>query len=170
MKKRVYTLLLTLALLIPVSASADVRVHVDIPLPPPIFFPALPHLVIIPETNVYAVPDVAEDIFFYAGWWWRPWNNRWYRSHYYNRGWAYYPHAPYFHRRIPADWKHQYRNHTWQGYRWEPQRRPLPEIERHWRSWHQDRYWEKQRYGLQKKNMRPAPPYGHETRKHRSPW
>ncbi|MGA2527359.1 MAG: hypothetical protein ABSF79_12220, partial [Smithellaceae bacterium] len=63
---------------------------VSIALPPPIVFAAPPELVVIPETNVYAVPDVDVDIFFYSGWWWRPWEGRWYRSRNYNSGWGYY--------------------------------------------------------------------------------
>lgn len=161
MKKLILkTLLLTLVVCMPVSAMADVRVHVNIPLPPAIVFPAMPQLVIIPDTDVYAVPDVEEDVFFYAGWWWRPWNNRWYRSRYYDRGWAYYPNPPRFQRIIPPDWRNNYRNHIWKGYRWEPQQRPQRDIQRNWRTWQKDSHWQKQGYGVQgmEKN-RPAPQY-----------
>ena len=90
MKKLILKVLLfTLVVFAPISAFADVSVHIGIPLPPPIIFPAPPGLVVIPETDVYAVPDVGAEIFFYGGWWWRPWEGRWYRSHYYDRGWAY---------------------------------------------------------------------------------
>ncbi|MFA5323275.1 MAG: hypothetical protein WC373_11435 [Smithella sp.] len=161
MKKLILkTLLLTLVVCMPVSAMADVRIQVNIPLPPMIVFPALPQMVVIPDTDVYAVPDVEEDIFFYAGWWWRPWNNRWYRSRYYDRGWAYYPNPPYFHKNIPSDWKNNYKNHTWQGYRWEPQQKSHRDIERNWNVWQKNRYWKKQEYGVQKmKKNRPAPQY-----------
>ncbi len=144
------TLLLTLVVLMPASAMADVRVHVNIPLPLPILFPAPPQLVVIPDTDVYAVTDIREDIFFHAGWWWRPWNNRWYRSRYHDRGWAYYPHAPSFHRNIPANWRHNYRSHTWQGNRWEPQRSSHQNIQRNWSTWQKNRHWAKQRYGVYK--------------------
>lgn len=151
MKKLVCkTLLLTLVVFMPVSAIADVRVHVNIPLPLPILFPAPPQLVVIPDTDVYAVADIGEDIFFHAGWWWRPWNNRWYRSRYHDRGWAYYPHAPSFHRYVSADWRQNYRNRTWQGSRWEPQRRSHHDIQGNWSTWQKDRHWEKQKYGVYK--------------------
>ena len=161
MKKLILkTLLLTLVVCMPVSAIAGVSVHVNIPLPPAIVFPAGPQLVVIPDTDVYAVPDVQEDIFFYAGWWWRPWNNHWYRSRYYDRGWAYYPNPPRFHRNIPPDWRNNYRNHTWKGYRWEPQQRPQRDIQRNWKGWQKDRHWEKQGYGVQKiEKDRPAPQF-----------
>ena len=87
MKKLIFKILfLTLVVFVPVSAMAGVIVRVNIPLPPPIIFPAPPQVAVIPGTNVYAVPDVKDDIFFYGGWWWRPWEGRWYRSHYYDRG------------------------------------------------------------------------------------
>ena len=47
-------------------------------------------MVVIPGTNVYAVPDVDADMFFYSGWWWRLWEGQWYRSRNYNSGWGYY--------------------------------------------------------------------------------
>ncbi|HNZ64283.1 MAG TPA: hypothetical protein PKJ10_00485 [Smithella sp.] len=165
-KLMVKTFLVILVACMPVSAIADVRVHVNIPLPPPIFFPAPPQLVVIPETDVYVVPDAREDIFFYGGWWWRPWNNRWYRSQHYDRGWAYHPNPPYFHRSIPSDWRYSYRNHSWKGYRWEPQRTHHQDIQRNWNVWQKDRYWEKQRYGVREmKHKRFAPQYRSETRK-----
>ncbi len=166
MKNKVYkALLLTLIVLMPVSAMADVRVHVNIPLPLPIVFPSPPHLVVIPDTDVYAVADIGEDIFFHAGWWWRPWNNRWYRSRYYDRDWAYHPYQPSFQRYVPADWRRNYRHKTWNGYRWEPQRRPYQDIQRNWHVWEKNRHWDKQSYGVKKITKRaPAPQYRSNTR------
>lgn len=149
MKKLIFKIFfLTLAVFAPVSAMAGVSVHIDIPLPPPIIFPAPPELVVIPETEVYVVPEVQDDIFFYDGWWWRPWQGRWYRSHYYDRGWAYYQHEPYFHRHIPPGWRNDYRNHYWKGYRWDYRRIPHPEVQRNWNGWKRDRHWEQQRWGV----------------------
>lgn len=165
MKKLVYkTLLLTLIVFMPVSAMADVRVHVNIPLPLPIVFPAPPQLVVIPNTDVYAVADIGEDIFFHAGWWWRPWNNRWYRSRYHDRGWTYYPNAPSFHQNIPADWRHNYNSHSWQGNRWEPQRRSHQEIQRNWSTWQKDKYWEKQRYGVHRDARETVTKYSYQNK------
>lgn len=73
----------------PVSAIADVDVKIGINIPfrcRRLF--SLPEQWLIPETYVYAVPDVDFDIFFYGGWWWRPLGGRWYRSRYYDRGWS----------------------------------------------------------------------------------
>lgn len=152
MKKLILKILFfTLVIFAPVSAMAEVSVHVNIPipLPPPIVFPAPPQLVVIPETDVYAVPDMQDDIFFSAGWWWRPWQGRWYRSHYYNRGWAYYPNPPHFHQSIPPGWRDSYRNHQWNGHRWNHQPIPHRELQRNWNGWEKEKRWEKQRWGVQ---------------------
>ena len=145
MKKLIFKVLfLTLVVFAPVSAMAEVSVHIDIPLPPPIIFPAPPEMVVIPETDVYAVPDVQEEIFFYGGWWWRPWEGRWYRSHYYDRGWGYYQHVPFFYRNFHPGWRDDYRNHRWKGHQWDYQRIPHRELQHNWQGWQRDRHWEKQ--------------------------
>src|SRR5512143_3780007 len=90
------SLLLVLIIVAPVPTMAGIDVNVGIALPPPIIFAAPPELIVLPDTYVYVVPDIDADIFFYDGWWWRPWEGRWYRSHYYDRGWRYYNRVPRF--------------------------------------------------------------------------
>jgi hypothetical protein len=71
----------------------------EFPLPPAIVFHGPIEVVVIPDTyiyDVYAVPDIEVDIFFSRGWWWRPWEGRWYRSRYHDRGWVYYRYIPDF--------------------------------------------------------------------------
>ena len=147
MKKLILKVLfLTLVVFAPVSAMAEVSVHVDIPLPlpPPIIFPAPPEVVPIPETDVYVVPDAQEEIFFSGGWWWRPWEGRWYRSRYYDRGWVHYRHAPSFYANFYPGWRDDYRNHRWRGHQWDYQRVPHRDLNRNWQGWQKDRHWEKQ--------------------------
>ncbi len=153
MKKQFFKiLLLTVMVFVPATTMARVDVHVSIPIPmpPPLIFPAPPIPVIIPETNVYVVPDIREDIFFYRGWWWRPWQGRWYRSRYHNRGWAHYKGVPSFHRNVPPGWRDNYRNREWKGHRWEYKRVPHKELQRNWRGWERNRHWEKHNWGIQK--------------------
>jgi hypothetical protein len=142
------TTLFLMLVLMPTSvlAMGHVDVGVRIPLPPPLLFPVPPWLVVIPETDVYAVPDIQEDIFFYSGWWWRPWQNRWYRSRYHDRDWAYYEGAPPFHGRVPSNWRNDYNQQRWKGHQWEQRRVPHHEVERNWSGWQKDRHWEKQNY------------------------
>lgn len=140
------TLILAIMAFVPVSARADVNVHVGIALPPAIVFSAPPVTVVIPGTYVYAVPDVPVDIFFYGGWWWRPWQGYWYRSRYYDRGWVYYEGRPVFYSRIPPQWRDYYRERRWEGYPWHYKKVPYHQLQRNWKGWEKRNYWERRQY------------------------
>jgi len=144
MKKLFFVAFLLMAItLLPVISMAKVDVHINIPLPPPIPFIGPPHVVVLPGTDVYAVPDIEEEIFFREGWWWRHWDNRWYRSRHHDHGWAYYNGHPSWFRGIPHDWRDHYRSRVWRGHPWD--HRPIPhhDLDRHWRDgrWRHDHGW-----------------------------
>ncbi len=144
------TILLALVLVLPIPTMAGVDVNVNISLPPPIVFAAPPEMVVLPQTNIYVVPDVDADIFFWGGWWWRPWEGRWYRSHYYNSGWGYYQSVPSFYGGIPSGWRNDYREHRWGGHPWNYQRIPQQQVQRNWKGWESSKHWEKQNnWGVQ---------------------
>ncbi len=131
-------------ILFPVMSMARVDVRINIPLPPPIPFVAPPPLVVLPGTDIYAVPDVEGEIFFRQGWWWRHWEDRWYRSRNYDRGWVYYRGFPEWYNGIPHDWRDNYRNHIWRGHPWNYRPIPHGDVDRHWRGghWRHDHGWE----------------------------
>ena len=134
MKKTLFgSILLAVITVFPVISMARVDVRI---LPPPIVFAAPPNVVILPGTGVYAVPDVEAEIFFRQGWWWRHWDNRWYRSRYYDHGWGYYRGYPAWHRRIPHNWRDNYRNHRWHGRPWNYHPIHHGDLNRHWRGGH----------------------------------
>jgi hypothetical protein len=140
-----------------VMAEVDVKVRINIPLPPLIVFPAPPEVIVIPETNVYAVPDVDMDIFFYSGWWWRPWEGRWYRSRYYDRGWVHYNRVPSFYTHVPPGWRNDYRDRRWKGQEWDQRRIPHKDMQKNWRTWERNKHWEKQNHwGV--RGPQPPPP------------
>lgn len=112
------TMLLGLILTFPVLTIAEVNVSINFSLPPPIAFAAPPEVIVIPGTYAYVVPDVDMDVFFYEGWWWRPWEGQWYRSRNYSSGWRHYRKVPSFYRRIPTSWRNDYKEHRWQGNQW----------------------------------------------------
>ena len=144
------TLFLAMMLVWPVTTTARVNVSVDIALPPLIVFASPPEMVVIPETNVYAVPDLDVDIFFYNGWWWRPWEGRWYRSRDYGSGWGYYRYVPSFYGGVPRRWKNDYRQNHWKGRQWNHQRVSHEQVQKNWRHWEKSRHWEKQNsWGVQ---------------------
>lgn len=168
-KLMIGTLFLLVAVFVPSPARSQIGVSLDVnvPLPPPIVFPAPPELVVIPETNVYVAPDVEADIYFSQGWWWRPWQGRWYRSRHHDSGWAYYRSAPPpFYRRVPPGWRNDYRDHRWQGREWNHERVRHGEMERNWRGWERDKHW--QQRGVQGQGPRPFGPRG-EQRMERRP-
>ncbi len=131
MKKLFFgAVLLALVIASPIStvmaAGGRMDVGVSVPLPPPVMFPAPPQLVVIPETDVYAVPDVDVDVFFYGGWWWRPWEGRWYRSQRYDSGWGHYKGNPSFYGHVPSGWRNDYRQGRWKGHQVGPPQSTSP--------------------------------------------
>jgi len=145
MKKLILgALLLGLAVMSPVQSMARVSIGINIALPPLIAFAGPPELVVIPGTYVYFAPDLDVNIFFYDGWWWRPWQGHWYRSRNYDSGWIYYSRTPYFYNRLPTGWRYEYKNRSWRGHEWNYYRVPHDELQKNWRTWQRDRYWENQ--------------------------
>ncbi|MCX5806308.1 MAG: hypothetical protein NT010_09630 [Proteobacteria bacterium] len=72
--------LLTGCVVVPMAPGGSVY---SPPLPPPLAFQAPPVVIVIPDTdNVYVVPDISADLFFWNGFWWRLNNGFWYRSQY----------------------------------------------------------------------------------------
>jgi len=146
MKKVLFgALLLALAVVVPLPTMAQVGITVNIPLPPAIAYAAPPNVIPLPDTNdVYVLPDIAADVFFWNGWWWRLWEGRWYRSHYYDRGWGYYHHVPRFYFDVDPNWRAYYRDHTWEGHRWNYGPIPYGQLQQNWKSWHTTQHWAKQ--------------------------
>jgi hypothetical protein len=138
------TIFLALVIVVPIPTMAQVDIRVSFPLPPPIVFVAPPELIVLPETYVYVDPDIDADLFFWSGWWWRLWEGRWYRSHYYDQDWGYYQSVPSFYVGIPSGWRNDYREHRWGGRPWNYQRIPHQQLRQNWVSWQKNRYWEKQ--------------------------
>ena len=151
------TIFLALSMVVPNPTIAQVNINIQIPLPPLITFAAPPDVIVMPDTsNVYVVPDINIDLFFWGGWWWRPWEGRWYRSHYYDRGWTYYNHAPSFYFDVDPGWREHYREHNWYGHHWNYERIPDKRLQQNWKSWNNNRYWERQRtWGVQGYHPQP---------------
>jgi hypothetical protein len=152
------TMFLAWVIIAPIpTMAAGVNISIGIPLPPPIVFRAPPQVIVIPDTDdVYVVPDINADVFFWNGWWWRPWEGRWYRSRYYDRGWGYYDNVPSFYFDVDPGWRGYYRNHYWHDHRWNYERIPNRRLQQNWKSWHDKRYWGgKRTWGVQKYQIPP---------------
>lgn len=157
MKKILLTALpLTMLWLCPLPAMAGMDVDIHILLPPAIVYAEPPELIVLPETYIYAVPDIEADIYFHDGWWWRPWDGHWYRSRSYSSGWSHYQNVPVFARQIPSGWRNEYRERRWKGHKWHIQRLPQRQVQQNWNGWEKNRHWEKQQtWGVRELHMRP---------------
>ena len=151
------TMLLALVIVVPIPTMAQVGISVSIGLPPPVVFAEPPAVIVIPDTpNVYVVPGIDVDLFFWNGWWWRPWQGGWYRSRYYNRGWGYYSNVPSFYYDVDPGWRGYYRDRNWYGHPWHYERIDHQRLQRNWKTWHNNRHWERQQtWGVQ--NYQPRP-------------
>jgi len=114
-------------------------------------FSGPPAVIVLPDTpDVYVVPYIEVDLFFWGGWWWRPWEGRWYRSHYYDRGWVYYGGVPNFYFYVDPGWRDCFRSRNWHGHPWNHHYIPHHELQRNWKTWQANRYWEKKKSGTSK--------------------
>jgi hypothetical protein len=138
-KARILIMLLAAVavMLTPVPAMARVDISLGIALPPPIVAEP-PDVVVLPGApGVYVAPEIGVDLFFWGGWWWRPWEGHWYRSRHYVRGWSYYKRGvPGFYRHVNPGWREYYRSHRWNGHPWHYRRIPhrhFQQQHRHYR-------------------------------------
>jgi hypothetical protein len=92
-----------------VAGGVDFGVNVNIG-PPPIVVAEPPAMVMVPDTQVYFVPEAKFDVFFYNGYWWSPRGDRWYRSRAYNGPWRHMDRrfVPRPVCRVPHDYRHAY--------------------------------------------------------------
>jgi hypothetical protein len=150
-------LLLALTALLPHSLRAEVHMSMGFVVPEPVVFASAPEVIVLPDTNnVYVVPESDFDMFFWNGWWWRPWEGRWYRSRSYNRGWSYYNNVPSFYYDVDPGWRDAYRNRNWSGHRWNYERIPHQRLQRDWKKWHTNQYWQRNRtWGVESYQPRP---------------
>ncbi len=107
--------------------------------PPPVYtIPAPPEVLPVPGTYAYYVPGINVDIFFYQGYWYRPYGAYWYRGPSYNGPWLYIPgpRVPRVFVTLPPGWR-----------RVPPGYRPIPhhELQRNWQRWERERHWDEHR-------------------------
>jgi hypothetical protein len=119
----------------PGKAYAEVNVTVGVNLPP-VVIPGPPEVVFIPGTYVYYIPDINVDIFFYHGWWYRPYEGRWYRARVYNGPWGFVApgRVPHVMLTVPPDFRRVPPGH---------ERIPYGQLKKSWRTWERERYWDK---------------------------
>lgn len=117
------------------EAAAGVSISINIGLPA-FVLPAPPPVVVIPGTYVYVVPDIDVTFLFYHGYWYRPYEGRWYMASSYNGPWAYIElsRVP----RVLVDLPPSY-------WRVPPGRHRIPyaELRENWGRWERERHWDR---------------------------
>jgi len=140
MRKRQFGWLLVLALVFGLAgfvSRSDAGVNVSIGVDLPAYrFGGPPELVVIPGTYAYFAPEADVDIVFYGGYWYRPYEGRWYRGRGYNGPWRIVGpgRIPGVLMNLPHDYRHAYREHPRIHYR---------DFNRNWRNWERNRHWER---------------------------
>jgi hypothetical protein len=129
-----------------VNAEADVNINIGINAPP-ITFAAAPDVVVVPSGSsyVYMTPDTP-GIYFYDGYWYRFYGDHWFRATIYSGPWGYVSTSlvPIVVLDIPPYYVH----YLPRGYH----RIHYRDLDRHWRTWHRDRHWNK--YNWYKQEVR----------------
>jgi hypothetical protein len=116
------------------EAGVSVGINVNVPFPG-FTFSSPPPVVVVPGTYVYMVPGISVDIFFYHGWWYRPYEGRWYRGSSYNGPWVYMARPPEALVALPPGYRY------WRaGY---GPRIPYGQLKRDWGRWERDRHWDR---------------------------
>jgi hypothetical protein len=131
------SVLLMLTFFSPAITNAEVNISVQAPLPP-LVIPSPPGLVVIPNTHVYYPPDLNVDIFFYHGFWYRPYRDgQWYRARHYNGPWG-----PIVINRVPRAVIA-----VPPGFRRGPIHEQIPygQLKKNWRGWERDPHWDRGR-------------------------
>jgi len=137
-----------------IESTAAINVNVGIFPPPPVFrLPAPPPVFVVPGTYVYAVPDIAVEILFYQGHWYRPHEGHWYRSSSYNGPWVYLdpPRVPRVFFDLPPGY-----------YRIPPghQKIPYGQLKKSWGKWERERYWERDERWREGRHKGPGKDFG----------
>ena len=117
----------------PGSANMDISIGINVPQ---VVIEAPPAVVAIPGTYAYFIPDVTVDIFFYHGYWYRPYEGRWFRARSYNGPWGYIAPArmPGVLIHLPRDYRHIPPGH---------ERIPYGQLKKNWGKWEREKYWDK---------------------------
>lgn len=141
-----------------ILTQSDAQVSLNVRIgPPPVYrIPAPPPVVVIPGTYVYVVPDIGVDIFFYHGYWYRPYEGNWFQAQSYNGPWLFLPpeRLPRPLLQLPPD----YRSIP-PGYH----RIPYGDLRKNWAGWERQRYWDRDKAWHEGWHAKPAA-HGREER------
>jgi hypothetical protein len=115
-------------------ARAEVNVNINVGVPA-VKVSADPEMTVIPGTYIYFITESPDDIFFYQGYWWRPYQGRWHRARGFNGPWVFMKpgRVPPGMLRLPSDWRklppgHPVIRHS--------------QVRSNWKKWEKERHWD----------------------------
>jgi|GEM_PF-964773 len=128
------------------TALAQVNINVNIGVPA-IRVSSDPYTAVIPGTYIYFITESPENVFFYQGTWWRPYQGRWHRATGYNGPWSFVDagNVPPGLRGLPPGWRNLPPGHAKIKY---------SQVNKYWRQWEKERHWDKNA-GRQPGNAQP---------------
>ncbi len=117
-------------------SQVHIQAGIKVPPPPPLLLPEPPPLVVVPRTYVYFAPEIEVDLYFYRGYWYRPFEGYWYRSKSHKGPWVHLvpEKVPVILVKLPPDVRQMTLRHK---------RMPPGHVMKHWKSWEREKYWEK---------------------------
>ncbi|MBI4726536.1 hypothetical protein HY768_04825 [candidate division TA06 bacterium] len=116
-------------------ARAEVNVNVNIGVPAVRVSPD-PVMAVIPGTYIYFIAESSEDIFFYQGFWWRPYQGRWHRATGFNGPWRFVKlgRVPPGMLKLPAGWRKLPPGHPMLKH---------SQVKSNWKQWEKEKHWDK---------------------------
>jgi len=117
-------------------ARAEVNVNINVGIPVVRLSPD-PVMTVIPGTYIYFITECPDDIFFYQGFWWRPFKGRWHRADGFNGPWIFVKigKVPPGLLKLPKGWRKL------------PPGHPMIKhslVKGNWKQWEKERHWDKQ--------------------------
>ncbi len=103
---------------------------------PPVLAESHTHVVHVPGTYVYAVPDTTAEVFFYGGRWFSYHDNYWFRASVYSGPWVRVRigNVPPRLHKLPGHYRHHIHSNSHRIHR--------HELRKHWKRWERDRHWD----------------------------
>ncbi len=110
------------------TQASNVNLHIGIGLPlPPVRVIAPPQVFLIPQTPVYYTPYYETPLFFYSGYWYRPFGGYWHRGVSYSGPWhrVHHRYVPTVIHQLPSHYYHKHKGYDRNRYykkhgnRWE---------------------------------------------------
>lgn len=114
-------------------AEVDVNINVNLPL---VQMREEPVMAVVPGTYIYFAYGYEQDFFFFGGYWWRVYNNRWYRANHYNGPWKFRKNrsVPAVFFKLSPEWRKMAITHS--GFKYQ-------EVRKNWKQWEKEKRWEK---------------------------